>query len=64
MLRIYSQKFLNAPQMKHIKYQINFLIRMRFRNCPGDAVVKNPPANAGDTGSITGLGRFHMPQSN
>ena len=24
---------------------------------PGGAVVKNPPANAGDTGSIPGLGR-------
>ena len=24
---------------------------------PGDSVVKNPPANAGDTGSIPGLGR-------
>ena len=23
---------------------------------------KNPPANAGDTGSIPGLGRFHMLQ--
>ena len=31
---------------------------------PGGAVVKNPPANAGDTGSIPGLGRSHMPQSN
>ena len=28
------------------------------------AVVKNPPANAGDMGSIPGLGRFHMLQSN
>ena len=28
------------------------------------AVVKNPPANAGDTGSIPGLGRSHMPRSN
>ena len=27
-------------------------------------MVKNPPANAGDTGSIPGLGRSHMPQSN
>ena len=27
-------------------------------------VVKNPPANAGDTGSSPGLGRSHMPQSN
>ena len=31
---------------------------------PGGAVVKNPPANARDTGSILGLGRSHMPQSN
>ena len=27
-------------------------------------VVKNPPANAGDTGLIPGPGRSHMPQSN
>ena len=26
-------------------------------------MVKNPPANAGDTGSIPDLGRSHMPQS-
>ena len=31
---------------------------------PGGAVVKNPPANAGDTSSSPGLGRFHMPWSN
>ena len=29
--------------------------------CP---VVKNPPANAGDMGSIPGLGRFYMLQGN
>ena len=28
------------------------------------AVVKNPPANAGDTGWSPGPGRSHMPQSN
>ena len=28
---------------------------------PGGAVVKNPPANAGDMGSIPGLGRSHVP---
>ena len=27
----------------------------------GGPVVKNPSANAGDTGSTPGLGRFHMP---
>ena len=31
---------------------------------PGGAVVKNPPANAGDMGSSPGPGRSHMPRSN
>jgi len=31
---------------------------------PGGPVVENPPANAGDTGSIPGPGRFHMPRGN
>ena len=35
-----------------------------FRDFPGGTVVGNPPANAGDTGSIPGLGRSHMPWSN
>ena len=25
---------------------------------PADSMVKNPPANAGDAGSVPGLGRF------
>ena len=31
---------------------------------PGGTVVKNPPANAGDTGSSPGPGRSHTLQSN
>ena len=31
---------------------------------PGGTVVKNPPASAGDMGSIPGGGIYHMPQSN
>ena len=31
---------------------------------PGGAVVKNPPANAGDMGSSPGLGRSHVSRSN
>ena len=31
---------------------------------PGGTVVKNPPANAGDTGLSPGLGRYHMSRSN
>ena len=31
---------------------------------PGDLVVKTPPAIGGDTGSVPGPGRSHMPQGN
>ena len=31
---------------------------------PGGTVVKNPPANGGDTGSSPGPQRSHMPRSN
>ena len=31
---------------------------------PAGAVVEKPPANAGDTGSSSGLGRSHMLRSN
>ena len=31
---------------------------------PGGVVDKNLPASAGDTGSVPGLGRSHMPWSN
>ena len=34
------------------------------RDFHGGAVVKNLPANAGDTGSSPGPGRSHMPRSN
>ena len=35
-----------------------------IRNFPSGPVVKNPPANAGDMGSIPGPGGSHVPQSN
>ena len=35
---------------------------MSARGFPSDPVAKNPPANAGDTGSIPGPGRSHMEQ--
>ena len=40
------------------------LIKVLVRGFPGGTVVKNPPANAGDTGSIPGPGRSHMPRNN
>ena len=39
------------------------LIKKNREDFPGGAVVKNPPANAGEMGSSPGLGRSHMLQS-
>ena len=38
--------------------------KFKNRGFPGGLVVKNPPANAGDRGSIRGLEWFHMPWNN
>ena len=35
-----------------------------LKDFPGGTVDKNLPANAGDTGSTPGLGRFHILQGN
>ena len=40
------------------------LLKNILRGFPSGAVVKNPPDNAGDTGSSPGPGRSHMPRSN
>ena len=42
----------------------NGVIKRQDKGFPGGAVVKSPPANAGDTGSSPGPGRSHMPWSN
>ena len=39
-------------------------LKLYFLGFPGGTVVKNLPANAGDTGSSPGLGGSHMPRSN
>ena len=38
--------------------------KLKAQDFCGGAVVKNPPANAGDTGSSPGPGRSNMPWSN
>ena len=37
-------------------------LEMEKQDLPGGPEVRNPPANAGDRGSIPGPGRFYMPQ--
>ena len=41
-----------------------YLFKSKFKGFPGGAVVKNLPANVGDTGLSPGPGKSHMPQSN
>ena len=43
---------------------IMLLNNINCRGVPHGAVVKNPPASAGVTGSSPGPGRSHMPRSN
>ena len=43
---------------------LNFHYKKFYWDFPGGAVVKNLPANAGNTGSSPGPGRSHMPWSN
>ena len=41
----------------------SFLSQQMEEGFLGGSVVKNPPASAGDTGSIPGPGKSHMPWS-
>ena len=41
-----------------------FSLEYKKRDFPVGTVVRNPPANAGDEGSILGPGRSYMSQSN
>ena len=41
-----------------------FFFKIVLGDFPSGSVVRNPPANAGDMGSIPGPEDSHMPQSN
>jgi len=47
----------------YLVYGLFLLKKISCQDFPGGPVVKNLAANAGNTGSISGLGRFHMPQA-
>ena len=47
-----------------LEHSLTPYTKINSRDFPGGAVVKNPPANAGDMGSSPGPGRSHMPWSN
>ena len=51
----HRHKFLKKRKRKS---KLNPTIHKKNQDFPGGTVVKNPPANAGDTGSSPGRGRF------
>ena len=63
-----------SPHFIPLEKSFNFTLHSHCDHCadkrtgteiwdfPGGPVVKNLPANAEDTSSTPGLGRFHMPQ--
>ena len=72
-IRLMSEESKGNRETPHLlkTYEINTSIlstaqdvRNKERDFPGGTMVKNPPANAGDTGSSPGLERSHMPRSN
>ena len=45
-----------------LKAAEKFKLKNTYIGLPSDSVLKNPPANTGDMGSIPGLGGSQMPQ--
>jgi len=61
----YTNEFiLFSVSQKRDKYYLLSLLRDNLQDFPGGAVDKNLHGNPGDMGSIPGLGRSYMPQSN
>ena len=60
----------NGSEKKDLKYLSKLKsksilhLNTKPEDLPGGRVDRNLPDNAEDTGSIPGLGRLHMPQSN
>ena len=51
-------------QSDEMRFSMLAFWSIRILDFPGGSVVKNPPANAGDMGSIPGPGRSHKLQRN
>ena len=56
--------FRKWPSPSTLKITIQQVLKKYFSGFPGGIVVKNLPANAGDTGSSPGPGSSHVPRSN
>ena len=56
--------FKGGAQSQGLSEEFTFLSKHHSPGFPGGTVVKNPPANAGDTGSSPAPVRSHMLRSN
>ena len=56
--RMFTQSLYQFPVAAITNYHKFSGLKQHNWGFPGGAVVENPPANAGDTGSSPGLGRF------
>ena len=65
LTRIGFSLFLTYSNSHRIKYSLKMNKQTdshtMIQDFPGDPVVKNPPAYAGNMGSIPGPGKFHTP---
>ena len=57
----YPKSGWQEKKAKHGTLEDWLYLKNEWQGFPGGAVVKNPPANAGDMGSIPSPGRPHMP---
>jgi len=62
-VRWYTKRWKKNVANKEFYIQKTNPSKNEVRGFPGGSVVKNPPANAGDTGLIPDPGRPHMLQS-
>ena len=63
VLKLFKGKSWGKIKNQNLLSPVDLDFKKEIRDLPG-GTEKNPPAKAGDTGSIPGLGRFHMPRSN
>ena len=62
-IKQYTHKDTKTYCLYELKVETQTSFKSFMWGFPGGTVVKNLPANAGDTGSCPGLGRSHMPRN-
>ena len=63
-LRFYQECLARAGIAGQEEIDFKLYLSSYTQGFPGGSVIKNPPANVGDTDSIAGPGRSHMLWSN